>query len=51
MAALAERTPGPRVHTKGATGRSASAQATRDEPYAEQKILGTEWSNVVPGGG
>jgi hypothetical protein len=34
-AALAKRTPAPRVHMNGATGRSASAQATRAEPSAE----------------
>ena len=50
-AALTKRTPAPRVHTNGATGRSASAQATRAEPSAEQKSLGPEWSHVVRGGG
>jgi hypothetical protein len=34
----------------GATGRSASAQATRAEPSAEQKSLDPEWSHVVRGG-
>jgi hypothetical protein len=48
--ALAKRTPAPLVQTNGATGRSASAQATRAEPSAEQKGLGPEWSHVVRGG-
>jgi hypothetical protein len=48
-AALTKRTPAPRVHMNGATGRSASAQATRAEPSAEQKSLGPEWSHVVRG--
>jgi hypothetical protein len=31
-------------------GRSASAQATRADPSAEQKSLGPEWSHVVRAG-
>ena len=49
-AALTKRTPASRNRTNGSTGRSASAQATRTEPSAEQKTLGTEWSHLVRGG-
>ena len=49
-AALANRTPNPRVPTNGAIGRSASAQATRAEPSAQQKSVDPEWSHVVRGG-
>jgi hypothetical protein len=49
-AALTKRTPAPRVHMNGATDCSASVQATRSEPSAEQKSLGPEWSHLVRGG-
>jgi hypothetical protein len=49
-AALSNRTPALRVPTKGATGRLATAQATRAGPSAEQKSLGSEWSHVLRGG-
>jgi hypothetical protein len=48
-AALTKRTPTPRVHTNGATGRSASAQVTRTDRSAEQKNFGLEWSHVLRG--
>jgi hypothetical protein len=48
-AALAKRAPIARNLTKGATGRSATLQAVRAKPSAEQENLGPGWPHIVRG--